>query len=163
MRCLWLSHHSHQHDCTLALSLPCLGWELPQWKPRRILLSLLRFSYSLFQVIRVIFQSFVSYLKLLFLAGGALVFERADVGLRGLDSDPPRMSLLKLLEETLPDGEGSCGGENSGFTCSVFVVVYLDGVDSVPSLVFFFQYSWPSLFLTDGGPSGVGRQRLHLP
>ena len=76
------------------------------------------------------------------------VFERADVGLRGLDSDPPRMSLLKLLEETLPDGEGSCGGENSGFTCSVFCVGYLDGLDSVPSLVVF------SVFLAQSFPDG---------
>ena len=39
-------------------------------------------------------------------------FEHADVGLRGLDSDPPRMFQLKLLEETLLEEEGSCGGEN---------------------------------------------------
>ena len=76
------------------------------------------------------------------------VFERADVGLRGLDSDPPRMSLLKLLEETLPDGEGSCGGENSGFTCSVFCVGYLDGLNSVPSLAVL------SVFLAQSFPDG---------
>ena len=76
------------------------------------------------------------------------VFEHADVGLRGLDSDPPRLSLLKLLEEILPDGERSCGGENSGFTCSVFCVGYLDGLNSAPSLAVL------SVFLAQSFPDG---------
>ena len=68
--------------------------------------------------------------------GEVSAFVRADAGLKGLDSGPPRMSLLRLLEETLPDGGRPLGGENSRFTCSVFGVGYLDGLDSVPPLMF---------------------------
>ena len=70
------------------------------------------------------------------------VFEHADVGLKEIDSDPPRLFLLKLLEETLPEEEGSCVGENSGFTC----VGYLVGHNSVPSpavLSVFLAQSFP--------------------
>ena len=80
--------------------------------------------------------------------GEVSAFERADVGLKGLDSGPPRMSLLRLLEEALPDGGRPLGGENSGFTCSVFCVGYLDGLDSVPPFVVF------SVFLAQSFPDG---------
>ena len=64
-------------------------------------------------------------------------FTRADAGLKGLDSDPPRMSLLMFLDEALPDGRRPLGGETSGVACSVSDGAYLDGLDSVPPLMFF--------------------------
>ena len=68
--------------------------------------------------------------------GEVSAFARADAGLKGLDSGPPRMSLLMFLDEALPDGRRPLGGENSGVACSVSDGAYLDGLDSVPPLMF---------------------------